>query len=60
MNNDEKTLVKDKFGTKVILHRNQEEGYDLETDGRIFLSSAVARKLASELLKFAKKQEQGT
>ena len=58
--NGEKTLCKDKFGTKIILFRNQKEGYDLLTDGRVYLSASLARKLSAELLKFDAKSTKGS
>jgi len=50
----DKTLCKDKFGTKIILFRNPPgDSYDLMTDWCVYLSTSLARKLAAELLKFA-------
>jgi hypothetical protein len=58
--NREKTLCRDKFGTKIIIFRNQEGGYDLLTDGRVFLSASLARELAAKLLKFTAENAPGS
>lgn len=52
--NTEKVICRDKYGTKILLHKNQGKGYDLQTDGRVFLSPRLAVVLAEKLLNFAK------
>lgn len=54
MRTREKVLCKDDYGNKILLIKNVEFGFDLLTDGRVFLSPRLARKLAAALLKFAK------
>lgn len=55
--NEERILVRDKYRSKVLLHGNQSYGFDLQTDGRILLSTSVARKLAAALLDYARTRE---
>jgi hypothetical protein len=52
----EKLLCRDKYGNKILLHKNQLPGYDLQTDGRVFLSRSLARELAEKLLKLADRE----
>ena len=49
----EKIIYKDRYGNKILLFRNIEQGFDLLTDGRVYLSENLARKLAFALTKFA-------
>lgn len=48
----EAVLVRDKYGTKIILYDNgpDQRGFDLQTDGRVYLSPTVAWKLAQKLM----------
>lgn len=53
----ELVLDRDRYANKILLHGNSDEGYDLQTDGRVFLSPQLARRLAAKLLKFAASAE---
>ena len=55
MAKDEEVLYSGKFGRVVIIRYldGGEEFYDLMTDGRMLLSPARARKIASKLLAYA-------
>ena len=51
-NPSEKVLCRDKYGNKILLHKNFGPGYDLQTDGRVFLSKDLADELSKKLIAF--------
>jgi hypothetical protein len=52
----ERIIGKDKFGTEVwIIPYPDGHAFDLQTDGRVFLTPMLARKLAKKLTEFANK-----
>lgn len=53
----DQVLCKNRYGNKVFLHKNVEHGFDLETDGRVYLDPLLARELATKLVEFADKHE---
>jgi len=57
MSRTETVIARDKYGNKVFLIKNAGPGYDLMTDGRIYLSPSLAKKLASKLATFAERRK---
>jgi len=54
----EKVIAKDRYGNGIRIIKNVGcEGYDLFTDGRVYLSAQLARTLSKRLLAFATKLE---
>ena len=53
-------IARDKHGGKIVIHKNQGPGFDLETDGRIALSGTLAKKIAEKLLEFAQQKAERT
>jgi hypothetical protein len=54
--NEERVIGRDKIGRKVSIFTYEDGGrvfYDLQTDGRILLTTGLAKKLAQELMLFA-------
>lgn len=52
----ERTIGIDRVGRKVSIFTYEDNGrifYDLQTDGRILLTTRLAKKLADELMLFA-------
>ena len=45
----ETILARDKYGNKIYLCKNQTNGFDFQTDGRVYLSPTLARKLIQKL-----------
>jgi hypothetical protein len=57
----DRVLYTDKYGNKILLIKNTggDPGYDLLTNGRVFLNASLAKKLAAKLLDFVAKEERG-
>ncbi len=59
----DRVIARDKFRNAILIHRNTcdggpaDGGYDLQTNGRVFLDSRLAKELARKLLDFAEGQE---
>lgn len=56
----EVTIAKDRYFNKIMVHKNYgSPGWDLQTDGRVFLDIPLARRLANWLNAFADNNVEG-